>query len=190
PDRDQAWDLPVWWRHAPAAPDCRLGQRHAVVADRRRVRRRGSIPHRARAGAVRPRRAAGCRPRDRPDRRAPGPSGCASHVALGASVHRTWIRRRGCRALTRSTTSDGDARRRRRGAVVHRATRREVRGSLTMEDFSSLLGDGDFAGFENGFRNALRHADSDTVAAATRALATWLLARWDETPLPRLAELV
>ena len=65
PDRDQARHLPFRWRDLPARADGRMGERDAMVAHGRRVRRRRSAPHRPRSRGRRSRTGKGSRHRYR-----------------------------------------------------------------------------------------------------------------------------
>ena len=123
-------DLSVRRCHRPAAAADRMGQRDAVAAHRRRVRRRGGQADRAAPGDRRRRSAGtGHRPRYRAHHRGPcRPTRCPCGVGVGTSGPH---RRRRCRDRTATAGDDATLRqrRRRRGcAVVHRATRSPVPG--------------------------------------------------------------
>ena len=76
--RDPARHLPVRWRDDPAAARGGLGQRDALAAHRRRVRRRRGAPHRARPGGHRARARISTGPSSWPSASPPAPRRSAS----------------------------------------------------------------------------------------------------------------
>ena len=84
PARSAARNPPVRWRDTAHAPGRRLGQRHALAAHRRRIRRPRSLSSRPGAGSHRPGRPPRPRRRSRRTGRGPGAARRARHPRLGA----------------------------------------------------------------------------------------------------------